>query len=55
MPRDKEDLWFLDKETLDAIDRLGDEACWLVIQFEEETIAVPLAEEDDAPRNPRLN
>ena len=51
--RMREDLWYLDSETLGAIDRLGDEACWLVIQFEEETIAIPLLE--TAPPDPRLN
>jgi len=51
----REDLWYLDSETLEAIDRLGDEACWLVIQFEEATIAVPLLEIETAPNEPRLN
>ena len=51
----REDLWYLDSETLEAIDRLGDEVCWLVIQFEEETIAVPLLEIETAPPDPRLN
>ena len=51
----REDLWYLDSETLEAIDRLGDEARWLVIQFEEETIAVPVSDIEDAPDKPRLN
>ncbi len=51
----REDLWYLDSETLEAIDRLGDEACWLVIQFEEETIAIPLLDIETAPDEPRLN
>ena len=51
----REDLWYLDSETLEAIDRLGDEVCWLVIQFDEETIAIPLLEIETAPPDPRLN
>ena len=51
----KEDLWYLDSDTLEAIDRLGDEARWLVIHFEVETIVIPLLEIETAPPEPWLN
>ena len=51
----RDDLWYLDTETLEAIDRLKGEAVWLVIGFDGDPVPVDIPPEEDWPLKFHLN